>query len=167
MFAIGKIRTRSGRYLDAFATNPADILIEDIAHALSRIPRWAAHSHTFYSVAEHSLSCLQLAIDRGLSAELQLEALLHDASEAYLLDMPKPWKVKMPEYQSIEDGLMRVIAKRLGFSYPIDSLVKQIDQDQLVWEWENLVINEPPAQERAPEFRKVRDQFLERYYQLV
>lgn len=39
LFAHGKIRTRSGRHLDAFTTNPDDIVIEDIAHALSRITR--------------------------------------------------------------------------------------------------------------------------------
>jgi len=46
--------------------------------------------------------------------EYALEALMHDASEAYLQDMPTPIKMLMPEYKSAEKVLERAIEEHYG-----------------------------------------------------
>jgi hypothetical protein len=105
-----KIRTFSGRYIDIFDPNPDDILIEDIAHALSHQCRFGGHIPKFYSVAQHSVFC---ANNPFISKKL--EALMHDASEAYLLDIPSPIKPRLTNYHEIENNLMMVIAEKFAF----------------------------------------------------
>jgi 5'-deoxynucleotidase YfbR-like HD superfamily hydrolase len=83
---------------------PEDIHIGDIAHALSNLCRFAGHAHTFYSVAEHSVRCSFIVDERAA-----LQALLHDASEAYLVDIPTPIKTLLPEYREMEERMMSVI----------------------------------------------------------
>lgn len=73
-------------------TNPKieDIHILDIAHALSNICRFGGHSSSFYSVAEHSIILAEILERQGADKMTVLAALLHDATEAYLGDMPRP-----------------------------------------------------------------------------
>ena len=67
--------------------------IHHIAGALSRLCRFTGHTSTFYSVAEHSVWC-----SHNVPEEFALEALLHDASEAYFGDMSSPLKSLFPGY---------------------------------------------------------------------
>ena len=113
------------------------ICIEDIAHALSYQCRFGGHLPKFYSVAQHSLNCSYLMDNK----ELKLAALLHDASEAYLLDIPRPIKQSLSNYKEIEDGLMKLIAEKFGFEYPLHSEVKKIDELMLQLEWDYLMLN--------------------------
>jgi 5'-deoxynucleotidase YfbR-like HD superfamily hydrolase len=62
------------------------IHIEDITHALSQRCRYAGHTPGFYSVAQHLVLCSDQALK--LCPDLALTALMHDASEAYLSDLP-------------------------------------------------------------------------------
>src|SRR5690606_4110631 len=101
----GMIRTFTGIYVDVFDPTPEMICIEDIAHALAHQCRFAGHVKRFYSVAQHSVMCSRM-VDRLY----QMEALLHDASEAYLLDIPKPIKEKIVGYKEMEDRMMGLIA---------------------------------------------------------
>jgi hypothetical protein len=72
------IRTNSGLYINVFEPTPDMISIEDIAHALSFMPRFGGHLDKFYSVAQHSVYCSFMVE----SIEDKKAALLHDASEA-------------------------------------------------------------------------------------
>jgi hypothetical protein len=126
------IRTASGIYMNVFEPTPEMVCIEDIAHALTYQCRFGGHLPTFYSVAHHSLNCSYL-IDEP---ELKLAALLHDASEAYLLDIPRPIKQRLRDYKEIEDGLMRVIANKFGFEWPLHPEVKKVDEIMLQLEWD-------------------------------
>lgn len=74
--------------------------ITDIAHALSNLCRFGGHSRHFYSVAEHSVLCSLLADDLGYCDPF--EALMHDAHESVISDMPAPWKPHLPDYQKAE-----------------------------------------------------------------
>lgn len=131
----GKIRTFSGRCIDPFNPNPDDICIEDIAHSLANQCRFGGHTQRRFSIAQHSI----MVADR-LPKEHRLAGLLHDASEAYLLDIPTPVKNKLPGYAQAEHWLMRIIAKKFGFQWPLHILVKDEDRYALEWEWYNAVI---------------------------
>lgn len=133
------IRTITGKDFNVFEPNPDLIDIEDIAHALSNQCRWGGHLPKFYSVAQHSLNCAHRATE-----PFKLQALLHDASEAYLLDIPTPIKRKLANYAEIEDGLMRAISQKFGFPWPTCDTVRAIDKAVLEWEWENLKLGGNP-----------------------
>lgn len=159
LYTPDKIRTHSGKYLNPLAPSPDDICIEDIAHALSHLCRFGGHTSFFYSVAEHSLD----VADRCNKAR-QLEALLHDASEAYLLDIPSPVKALIPGYKEAEDRLMKVIAEKFGFAYPLSPEVKLADKAALEEEWEAIVLR-GGVEPFPPEM--VKKEFLSRFYQLT
>lgn len=133
------IRTFTGKNLDVFNPDPEMICIEDIAHALAQTPRFAGHLPYFYSVAHHSVMCAEEFQNLNMPAGDILAALMHDASEAYLTDIPRPIKKRLPEYKKIEDGLMKVISEKFGFEYPLNNSVKYIDDKMLQWEWESLM----------------------------
>jgi hypothetical protein len=120
--AVGWIATATGVPFNVIEPHVEDVFIEDIAHALAHQCRYGGHFGRFYSVAEHCVIVAQHA-----PRELKLEALLHDASEAYLLDIPRPIKKAMPEYRAIEDRLMTVIGKRFGINWPVHADVTALD----------------------------------------
>lgn len=116
------IETYSGKTLHFLDPKEDEIDIEDIAHALSNECRFGGHTNNYYSVAEHSMLVASL-----VEESLQLEGLLHDASEAYLRDIASPIKQYLTSYKDIEHGLMAVIAKKFGFNWPISPAVKEAD----------------------------------------
>ena len=129
------IRTFSGKYVNVFEPDPETIVIEDIAHALSHQGRFGGHLPQFYTVAQHSIFCADLAPD-----EHKFAALMHDASEAYLLDVPRPIKLKLCNYKEIEDKLMEVLATKFGFEFPFDPHIKKVDEEMLRREWYGLML---------------------------
>jgi hypothetical protein len=125
----GSITTFSGIRFWPLLPNPDDIRIEDIAHALSNQCRFAGHAREFYSVAEHSVRVSQLC-----PPEHALWGLLHDASEAYLVDLPRPLKL-LPEfaaYREAERRLQRAVAVRFGLPPDQPASVTEAD-DTMLW----------------------------------
>lgn len=91
---IGWIETQNGTFhLDAPVFRACDI-----AHALGQIARFNGHGKFFYSVAEHSL--LVAAIMEELDIGDPFEGLMHDATEAYLSDVPSPFKEGLPDWRA-------------------------------------------------------------------
>lgn len=135
------IQTYTGLEFDVTRPDPALIRIEDIAHALSCMPRFAGHTRWFYSVAQHSVHVSQL-----VPPHLAKAALLHDATEAYILDMPTPVKAMLPVYRVMETGLMMAIARAFDCWY-IDLAardeVKHADMVALATEKRDLMRNAP------------------------
>lgn len=118
------IQTVSGRVFRPLEPTPESISIHDIAHALSHACRFAGHVREFYSVAQHSVHvcrevherCEREKTENTLAHELKFAALLHDASEAYLTDIPRPIK-HLPElagYRDIEKRVETAIEQRFG-----------------------------------------------------
>lgn len=132
------IRTQSGIYFNVLAPTSDMICIEDIAHSLSMQPRFGGHLNTFYSVAQHSYM-----VSKFMAAKHALAGLLHDASEAYLMDIPSPIKQHLTNYKEMEDRIMGLIATKFGFQYPLHPEVKQMDGIMLETEWEFFVLNNP------------------------
>lgn len=116
------MQTYSGKKIYPLAMNPEDICIEDIAHALSMLCRYGGHCKRFYSVAEHSVH-----LSYAVPSEFAFDALMHDATEAYLVDLPRPIKHQLPDYKQAEDNLASVIAGKFGLVYPMPPEVHAAD----------------------------------------
>lgn len=114
----------------------------DIAHALSHLTRFAGHASRFYSVAEHSV-LVSRVVDELLASVsaysmVKALALLHDASEAYLGDVPAPVKAlpQMAAYRKLESEVQAEIElKFVGRFYsndPIMTICGRMRRDEIV-----------------------------------
>lgn len=126
------LATRSGRLLDFLNPHPDDILLDDIAQGLGRELRYAGQIDM--SVAQHSVNVKLVTEALGGSLRDQRTALFHDASEFILRDVARPLKVKMPTYYEYENALMRGIASKFDFDWPVPEIVKEADTYMLVTE---------------------------------
>lgn len=106
------IETFTGIAFPVKEVRPELINIDDIAHALSMVCRYAGHCRRFYSVAEHSCHVHDVIASDETSKDHSLAALLHDASEAYIGDVTRPLKVCLPDYREIEKRLQSTIYER-------------------------------------------------------
>ena len=116
--------------------------IKDIAHSLSLICRANGHFPHFYSVAQHSINCMNEARARGYSERVQLGCLLHDASEAYLSDITRPIKPYLTEYLRIEEKLQAKIFNKWIYPELTEDELRQIfsiDDAILYYEFFNLM----------------------------
>ena len=129
------ITTYTGKHFDITRPLPEAICIEDMAHALSLICRGNGHVRSFYSVGQHCLQCAREAKARGLSRRLVLAALLHDGTECYMSDVPRPLKEVMPIYRKTDAGLVAVIYRKF-LGTPLTAaetkILKTID-DAFLW----------------------------------
>lgn len=103
------IATSTGKHIDFVNITPDQICIEDIARGLSNECRFAGQLESFYSVAQHSVYVSQI-----VPPEYALEALLHDAAEAYIKDIPSPLKAMLPDYKAVEKRIEAVIRENFG-----------------------------------------------------
>ena len=136
------ITTYTGKHFDPTNPDPECILIEDIAHALSLICRGNGHVKTFWSVGQHCICCAKEAWARGLSNRMALACLLHDASECYMSDIPRPFKKELPEYQKQENVLLELIYTKFLGSPLTDEEQRQLKEidDAMLWnDLENLL----------------------------
>lgn len=142
------LTTFSGEKFFPLQPDVKKIHIEDIAHALSNQCRFAGHTSEFYSVAQHSVIVSEILASQGKSHLVQLKGLLHDATEAYLMDIPRPLKVLpfMAEYRDVERRLELHISTRFfGFASPIcNEEIKKADLIALATEARDLV-SDPDA----------------------
>jgi len=118
------IHTYTGKKFYVLDPRPDDIDIRDIAHALSNLCRFGGHSPMFYSVAEHSV-----LVSEAVPIKDALWGLLHDASEAYLCDIPRPFKQYLTNYKELEECIQRAIGNAFGLSWPIPDSVHFIDRN--------------------------------------
>ena len=156
----GKFTTFKGIEFDILNPTPAMIDIEDIAHSLSNQCRWGGHTPFFHSVAEHCLLCAEMA-----PAPFRLEALMHDASEAYILDVPTPLKALLGNYKEIEDKIMGVIAKKYGINWPLSKTVKEIDKQILNIEWR--VIRQNKGRYKGLSREEAKKRFIDKFYKYM
>lgn len=150
------IRTFSNKVFDLQLLDPNSICIEDIAHGLSHTPRFGGQLDRFLSVAQHC--CLVAA---SVADEYKMAALLHDASEAYLGDMPSPFKKLMPDFVLHENRIMHVIAEKYGFEFPLHKEVKAADAKMLGVEWNQCVVKKNMQFYWTP--KQAKERFLEHY----
>lgn len=153
------IRTWNGVFFSPLEPHTEDILPEDIAHSLSLLCRANGHFRCFYSVGQHCLACEEEARCAGLSREIRLACLLHDASEAYISDITRPVKLGLPEYRVIEKRLQDTIYRRFGLDPDNEEMLREvsrIDDTMLYYEFLALgghaLFDEAPKKQSQPQF---------------
>lgn len=90
-----------------------------------------------FSVGQHCINCALEAEARGYSGRVVLACLLHDASEAYMSDVPRPFKQYLKEYAVFEDRLLTLVyQKYLGTDVTEEEqmLIRQIDNEILAYD---------------------------------
>jgi hypothetical protein len=77
----------------------------------------------------------------GYNKRTRLQGLLHDSTEAYLVDIPRPVKTQdfMKGYRTREGRLEEVIAKKFGMECLCIPEVKEADWDALATEARDLM----------------------------
>lgn len=167
------IQTWSGLKFSFENTTPEMLNIEDIAHALSNTCRFAGHVKNFYSVGQHSV-----LVSIYTHPTLALMGLLHDASEAFLNDIPSPIKHSeiFAGYREMETRIQTLIYQKYGINSPEHPLVKETDLRMLATEKRDLM-SKPPEDWNLP-FEpfaeviepwgpeKAKEEFLKRFNQL-
>lgn len=195
----------SGRrfYID----NPI-FFIEDIAYTLAGQPRFNAtarrneRDHSI-SVAEHSVRASYMILeylDVNCGMEIcavfegpdpartaALTALMHDAPEAFIGDMPAPWKALLPDFRALEQRLWVDIVDwtvaETGFvmPYKLPQIMKEVDwrclfvearecmttqgRGWVKYEEHAPTLSDAPCHWWSPE--EATQQFLRRYYELI
>jgi uncharacterized protein len=174
------IMTATGRVFYPLEPRAEDVCIDDIAHALAGVNRFNGHTRVPYSVAQHSVLVSQQLYDHGL--DLELIGLLHDASEAYLGDVPRPLKVTeaFEPYRQAEERLQALIYQVFGVevvaAHPsVTALVKHVDRRMLRTEQAALMPPAAPGENRRDTLpytvaidpwsaREARGRFLTRFH---
>lgn len=184
-------RMLSGRRLDLLDPSPLDIEIEDVAHGLSRVPRWNGQTHGdwAFSVAQHSVLVERIV---GLATpdtapKWRLAALLHDGPEYVIGDLISPFKAVVGgDYKALERRILAAIHRRAGLPETLPQSVEQAIKraDGAAAGFEATQLAGFTAAEAAqyfppPRFRRpiditldplppaaARDAFLERYARL-
>jgi hypothetical protein len=132
-----EIETFSGNLVDTGNPSAADIVLEDIAHALSMLCRFGGHASSFYSVAAHAVFVSRLVEERLGCRRFALHALHHDDAEAYLGDLPRPFKLLMAEvYGPLSDKMDAAIGQAFGLNPRMfhDQITKNADNEALLIE---------------------------------
>lgn len=133
------INTYYGNTINYLRPAADQIDIRDIAHNLSFENRFIGKTEQPYSVAQHCVLGSRLFEEMGYP-DLALQFLLHDATEAYLKDIPTPLKhILGTIYSDIEDEFHGVIARKFGLPEQIGSQVKKMDLAMLAAEKEQLL----------------------------
>lgn len=129
-------------FMDPLRPEIDRISLKDISTGLSNACRWGNQCPKFYSVAEHSVCVAQRVPQRH-----RLCALLHDAAEAYLGDVPAPYRddviimidgIATP-YAVAESRLRDLIFARYGLGSGIPDEVDAADMEQREWEALNVM----------------------------
>lgn len=156
------ITTYKKRHLAVTEPAAEDIIIEDIAHALSMMTRANGHFPEFYSVAQHCIHCYEEARARNYSDRVCFACLLHDASEAYLADITRPVKKYLPQYLNFEKVLQDVIYLKFMGSLPTEEEREQvsiIDDTLLYYEFEHYMgerlLEHAPIIKTKPRFKTI------------
>lgn len=153
------LRTRHGSF-DPLHPTPGGIHPRDIAAGLAGKYRWCGLSPIRSTVAQHSVEVsVRVAPDVKTARDLAAWGLLHDAAEAYLIDLPTPLKdvircaIEVPDagspteeetkyamvrWDTVEERILRAVAERFDLPWPIRDEVWEVDQRMRRTEYRDL-----------------------------
>lgn len=204
-----RIETHTGLFVNPLDLQPGDVNIADIAHALAMQCRFGGHSSRHYSVAEHSVNVMKVVERRVVweksvpwplapgekpmfttNTTILRQALLHDATEAYCVDLPMPLKrsTELAAFKGVEDRIWAVIAPKFNVPVELHPWIKEADRrmcstEKLAllstyvseWEWGDFMRQYPPylPAEYEPDLhweitpRQARKRFLDAFDQVA
>ena len=134
----GWLQTATGGQFWPMDPRPEEVQLDDIAHALSHLCRFAGHCREFYSVAQHSV-----LVSQYVPRAHAFQALLHDAAEAYLVDLPRPLKLELPDYRNLEKRVQAAIYQRFHLPAEEPPCIKAADDRVLGQEHRDLMAVTP------------------------
>lgn len=138
------IQTYTGKRFDLIAPTVDQVVLADIVHALDRVQRFSGHTKAEWSVLKHSLFVAAIVTKGSPTPETILQALLHDAAEAYIGDISSPLKYLLsPSIQQIEERIWNTIALAFKISPVLHPDVIRADAIALVTEAKYLLIGGP------------------------
>ena len=173
------IQLSSGRFFNFRSFSVGDIVIADIAASLAKLPRFTGHALYDYKVGQHSV-----IVSQNVPPEHALAGLLHDATEAYINDLARPFKLLHPSYVEYEKSrLWPAIAARFDLPEVLPACIKVADNRALVterrdlmpeavdeageWDWAREIEPFPKRIKAVEDWRRVEAMFLRRYRQLT
>lgn len=176
------MRCFSGGDVNLALPSPAAIRIRDIAHHLACINRFSGAAPIPYNVAQHS--CVVARIVEQLHAEplIVLQALLHDAHEAFTSDVPTPTQAALPEgraeLKALQLSLDVAIYVALGMPAPTEKArdaIKFADGKAFATEWRAMMPGQIPAGYPEPAtfnikalpWHQAEEKFLKEYERLT
>ncbi len=136
------ITTYTGKHFDPTQPDINLMDIRDIAHSLSLTCRGNGHVNRFFSVGQHCLNCAKEALKRGYSARIAMALLIHDGSEAYMSDVPRPFKQTLEGYKRAEEYMLSLVYRKFLGSDPTpeeQAIIKEIDDDMLYFDLRELL----------------------------
>lgn len=162
------MQTATGRQFWPLDPRADEVEILDIAAALSKLCRYNGHCAWPYSVAQHSVY-----VSHQVPPAHALTALLHDATEAYCADVPRPLKPHLAGYAAIERAIWLAVAERFGLPGELPACVHDADNAVLLAEKAQLMLPSPapwnvpgqPAPIRVSRWTadQAREAFLSRF----
>jgi hypothetical protein len=166
------ISTLSGAKFFVDECNIGEIPIEDVAHALGMNCRYNGHVTKHYSVAEHSV-LVSLLVPK----EDAFWGLMHDVTEAFVPDVPRPFKHLIHGFQDFESTLAGKMAEYYKLDPEEPDTVKFIDKHIVGSEAAVLFPNPPDwvqfYDDVCPSYlikglspKKAKAKFLERFEEL-
>lgn len=167
------LETLTSKRFCPLSPTPEQIDIRDIAAGLSGQGRYAGQMITGYTVAQHSLLCSEY-VEEGY----ELHALLHDAAEAYIGDVPTPVKTLCPALQEVERRIQLAIARKWALGSLEPAPVRWVDKQILAAEieylrpmqltWERIPLLELPLTHiRVMQRAEAEAAFLARFEELT
>lgn len=130
------MQTAMGREFWPLDPRVDEVHFDDIAWSLAHQSRFAGHAKGAYTVAQHSVLVSDVVEKLRGSIDEQRAGLLHDASEAYCVDVPRPIKPHLIGYKEIETGIQKAIGERFGIDPELfeSKLIKLADNVVLATE---------------------------------
>lgn len=132
------IRTYSGGKVYFFEPEKSEIEFEDISHSLSMLCRFNGATKEFYSVANHSCIVAENIYKETGDKNLAYCGLMHDAHEAFVSDIPSPFKKQFPEFVKAETRFELWLSARFNYT-PFLKIVKKHDIKALATEMRDLM----------------------------
>jgi len=122
-----------GGFFDYAAPEMSDFNIKDIALGLSHESRFTGQSDRGYFVGQHSV-----IVSKLVPPEHALAALMHDADEAFMKDLPPQLKALVPQYKVLQEAALKTIFKKFNIPYPMHPCIKEADNRAFVTERRDL-----------------------------
>lgn len=175
------MRCYSGGDVNLATPSPATIRMRDIAHHLATLNRFAGAPPVPYSVAQHSIVVVRIVEQLHAEPLVALQALLHDAHEAYTNDVPGPAQSAIregaAELKVVQTSLDLAIYAALGIPLPTEKAIDAIrfaDGKALATEWRAMMPGQiPPGYPEPATFNikpipwhQAEEKFLKEYERL-